>query len=93
MFKRIKNLEQALRMMIEADIKYKKNNIEIQGKIDDSFHNRLLKLEDNSSIVSLSLEVVELKKALHNQRESIMLLMEYFNLYFDKRAVKKNKKK
>ena len=48
MFKRIKNLEQALRMMIEADIKYKKNNIEIQGKIDDSFHNRLLKLEDNS---------------------------------------------
>ena len=43
MFKRIKNLEQALRMMIEADIKYKKNNIEIQGKIDDSFHNRLLK--------------------------------------------------
>ena len=57
------------------------------------FHNRLLKLEDNSSIVSLSLEVVELKKALHNQRESIMLLMEYFNLYFDKRAVKKNKKK
>lgn len=93
MFKRIKNLEQVLRMMIESDIKYKKNNIKIQGKIDDSFHNRLLKLEDNSSIVSLSLEVVELKKALHNQRESIMLLMEYFNLYFDKRAVKKNKKK
>ena len=29
--------------MIESDIKYKKNNIEIQGKIDDSFHNRLLK--------------------------------------------------
>ena len=43
MFKRIKNLEQALRMMIEADIKYKKNNIEIQGKIDDSFHNRTFK--------------------------------------------------
>ncbi len=66
---------------------------------------KLRRLRDNDLdlITSLSLQfrghrhLGNLKKALHSQRESIMLLMEHFNLYFDmkgdERVVKKNKKK
>ena len=107
--KELATLKEGFTIYLEGHKKFLLEDFRLRNKIDDRFNSQieslkgevreLRRLRDNDLdlITSLSLQLGNLKKALLLQRESIMLLMEHFNLYFDieggKRVVKKNKKK
>jgi hypothetical protein len=107
--KELEILKEGFTIYLEGHKKFLLEDFRLRNKIDDRFNSQieslkgevreLRRLRDNDLdlITSLSLQLGNLKKALLLQRESIMLLMEHFNLYFDieggKRVVKKNKKK
>ena len=107
--KELEILKEGFTIYLEGHKKFLLEDFRLRNKIDDRFNSQieslkgevreLRRLRDNDLdlITSLSLQLGNLKKALLLQRESIMLLMEHFKLYFDiegdKRVVKKNKKK
>ena len=106
---RIDNLVEAFEIYLNSEVKFKtneyKNDIDFINKVEGNFGNfkgeikklKRLRNDDLELIASLSLQLSQLKKALHSQRESIMLLMEHFKLYFDvegdERVVKKEPRK
>ena len=105
--KELATLKEGFTIYLEGQKKFLVKDFILRNKIDDRFNSQIeslkgevkklkrLRDDDLDLITSLSLQLVNLKKALHLQRESIMLLMEHFNLYFDiegdERVVKKNK--
>lgn len=107
--KELATLKEAFTIYLEGQKKFLLEDFRLRNKIDDRFNSQIetlkgevkklkrLRDDDLDLITSLSLQLGNLKKALHLQRESIMLLMEHFKLYFDiegdERVVKKNKKK
>ena len=107
--KELATLKEGFTIYLEGRKKFLLEDSRLRNKIDDRFNSQIeslksevrklnrLRDDDLELITSLSLQLGNLKKALHSQRESIMLLMEHFNLYFDmkgdERVVKKNKKK
>jgi hypothetical protein len=107
--KELEILKEGFTIYLEGQKKFLVKDFILRNKIDDRFNSQIeslkgevkklkrLRDDDLDLITSLSLQLVNLKKALHLQRESIMLLMEHFKLYFDiegdERVVKKNKKK
>ena len=105
--KELETLKEGFTIYLEGQKKFLVKDFILRNKIDDRFNSQIeslkgevkklkrLRDDDLDLITSLSLQNSQLKKALHSQRESIMLLMEHFNLYFDiegdERVVKKNK--
>ena len=106
--KELATLKEGFTIYLEGRKKFLLEDSRLRNKIDDRFNSQIetlkgevrklrrLRDDDLDLITSLSLQLVNLKKALHSQRESIMLLMEHFNLYFDieddEKVVKKEKK-
>jgi len=107
--KELEILKEGFTIYLEGQEEFLIKDFILRNKIDDRFNSQIeslkssvrelrrLRDDDLDLITSLSLQLVNLKKALHSQRESIMLLMEHFKLYFDiegdERVVKINKKK
>ena len=107
--KELEILKEGFTIYLEGHKKFLLEDFRLRNKVDDRFNSQIeslkgevkklkrLRDDDLDLITSLSLQLGNLKKALLSQRESIMLLMEHFKLYFDiegdKRVVKKNKKK
>ena len=107
--KELIKLKEAFTIYLEGQEEFLIKDFILRNKIDDRFNSQIeslkgevrklrrLRDDDLDLITSLSLQLGNLKKALLFQRESIMLLMEHFNLYFDiegdERVVKVNKKK
>ena len=107
--KELATLKEGFTIYLEGQKKFLLEDFILRNKLDDRFNSQIeslkgevkklrrLRDDDLDLITSLSLQLVNLKKALHSQRESIMLLMEHFKLYFDiegdERVVKINKKK
>ena len=107
--KELATLKEGFTIYLEGRKKFLLEDSRLRNKVDDRFNSQIetlkgevrklrrLRDDDLDLITSLSLRLVNLKKALHLQRESIMLLMEHFKLYFDiegdERVVKVNKKK
>ncbi len=105
--KELIKLKEAFTIYLEGQEEFLIKDFILRDRLDDRFNSQIeslkgevkklkrLRDDDLDLITSLSLQNSQLKKALHNQRESIMLLMEHFNLYFDieddERVVKKNK--
>lgn len=102
---RIDKLVEAFKIYLNGEIEFKTNDyqdtIDFINKVEGNFGNfkgeikklKRLRDDDLELIASLSLQLSQLKKALHNQRENIMLLMEYLGLYFERerKVVKKEK--
>ena len=107
--KELATLKEGFTIYLEGQKKFLLEDFRLSNKIDNRFNSQIeslkssvrelrrLRDDDLDLITSLSLQNSQLKKALHSQRESIMLLMEHFKLYFDmkgdERVVKKEKKK
>jgi len=106
--KELATLKEGFTIYLEGRKKFLLEDSRLRNKIDDRFNSQIeslksevrklnrLRDDDLELITSLSLQNSQLKKALHSQRENIMLLMEHFNLYFDieddEKVVKKEKK-
>ena len=106
--KELEILKEGFTIYLEGQKKFLLEDFRLRNKIDDRFNSQIeslksevrklrrLRDDDLDLITSLSLQLGNLKKALHSQRENIMLLMEHFNLYFDieddEKVVKKEKK-
>lgn len=107
--KELEILKEGFTIYLEGQKKFLLEDFRLINKLDDRFSSQIeslkssvrelkrLRYDDLDLITSLSLQLVNLKKALHSQRESIMLIMEHFKLYFDlegdKRVVRVDKKK
>ena len=107
--KELKTLKEGFTIYLEGHTKFLIEQFRINNKLNTRFNSQIeslkssvrelkrLRDDDLELMASLSLQNSELKKALHNQRESIMLLMEHFNLYFDieddEKVVKVDKKR
>jgi len=106
--KELKTLKNGFTSYLEGHAKFLIEQFRINNKLNTRFNSQIeslksevrklnrLRDDDLELITSLSLQNSQLKKALHSQRENIMLLMEHFNLYFDieddEKVFKKEKK-
>lgn len=107
--KELKTLKEGFTIYLEGHVKFLIEQFRIDDKLNTRFNSQIeslksevrklnrLRDDDLELMANLSLQNSQLKKALHNQRESIMLLMEYIGVYLDvendKKVIKKNKKK
>lgn len=107
--KELKTLKEGFTIYLEGHVKFLIEQFRIDDKLNTRFNSQIeslksevrklnrLRDDDLELMSNLSLQNSQLKKALHSQRESIMLLMEHFNLYFDiegdEKVVKKERKK